>query len=404
MITHIWRGNHEPALAELVARVWQENDLLILCPPHVSGLSWVRHLPMGEVEFVGETLAASGAFEMPRGTAWDEQDERPVFGLFTSGTTREPRLVLCSKRNVEAAIEGILSLFDSHRIDSVFCYPQPFHTFGLVLGYVMAHLRGYRHIAAPGKYSKAAHLAWIREVGPGTLTLGTPTHFHDLIDVVRATRSTPHASYSCIIGGAPTSVRLWHEVQDVLRIEAPSIGYGCTEASPGLTHLAPGVPPTQDGEIGVPLPRVDLRLLPDLGIEFSGPNACLAVVEGETLTFPSCISIADVLEERSDGCLLFRGRADHMLNRGGTKYSLEDIERVIQSALGAEALCVAVPDLRLGEDLAVVVVGEPTVPREGLVGSIREILGRVFNVSVGEANVAVVPQLPGDTEREARSG
>ena len=66
----------------------------------------------------------------PRPGTRQNYETKPVLGLFTSGTsTGESRLILYSKANVKsfARRDSEVLLF-SQPIESIFCYPQPFHT------------------------------------------------------------------------------------------------------------------------------------------------------------------------------------------------------------------------------------------------------------------------------------
>ena len=162
-------------------------------------------------------------------------------------------------------------------------------------------------------------------------------------------------SYTCILGGAKVSVPLWHAVRDSLGVESPSIGYGATEASPGVTHLRPGLAPHEEGEIGHPLPGVSLRLFPGKGLEFTGPGVCLAILQAGRIKFPEKILLCDEVRAREDGVLIYEGRCDLTLNRGGQKFSLERIEEAIRGEMQLEAICVPVPDERLGEELGILV-------------------------------------------------
>jgi acyl-CoA synthetase (AMP-forming)/AMP-acid ligase II len=82
---------------------------------------------------------------------------------------------------------------------------------------------------------------------------------------------------------------------------------------------------------------------------------CLArvVEKGEgnfEVEFPKRILIRDDLAQSGDR-IIYKGRCDLKMNRGGEKFSLELIEEKIQQALGVPVLATALPDLRLGEKL-----------------------------------------------------
>jgi acyl-CoA synthetase (AMP-forming)/AMP-acid ligase II len=357
----IWRGFHSSELLEQVHKAWHQEELLILCPPGLKDFTFLNLLPKGQVQTIGDWKESQ--LEPPERDLklkTPEYPDRPILGVFTSGTVSgSPRLVLYSKANLEASLNGIRSLFDVSRIDTIFCYPQPFHTFGLVLGYVHAAVHGLKLVSGEGRYSHGFHAKRVALRQDRVLTLGIPAHFHDLLSYTRTHNLVISPTYSCILGGAKVSVSIWHAIRDSLQIEAPSIGYGASEASPGITHLAPGRAPTEEGEIGQPLPGVSLQLVPQEGLEFRGPNVCLAIIQDGKIEFPKKILLKDRIRQRADGILIYEGRSDLLLNRGGIKFSLERIEAVLRETMRLETVCVALPDVRLGEELGVLISPSP---------------------------------------------
>ncbi|MBC7691971.1 MAG: AMP-binding protein [Methylotenera sp.] len=344
----------------MISRAWKSESLLILCPPGLKDFSFLQLFHDHSVEMVGswdieslELIARAQTEKVAR--ALQEFPENPVLGVFTSGTVSgEPRLILYSKANIEAALAGVRSFFEVTRIKTIFCYPQPFHTFGLILGYVQAMLFDLELVALPGRYSRPAHDLRASLTTANLLTLGTPTHFHDLLEYARIEKRTLQPSYTSVSGGAKTSVSLWKSMRDELKIESPSIGYGASEAAPAMTHLPPGRMPTEDGEVGFAIPGVSLEIQPEKGVEFTGPNVCLAVIQGGKIEFPEKILIRDELTQReSDRVLIYKGRHELLLNRGGAKFSLEKIQEILSTSFNCEIACVAITDTRLGEELGV---------------------------------------------------
>jgi predicted hotdog family 3-hydroxylacyl-ACP dehydratase len=356
----ICKSYHSETLLPLVRASWESDDLLIFCPPHLENFDWIQYLPQGEIEWIG-FAATSGptpeSLKIPRANV--SYVEKPVLGVFTSGTiSGQPRLVLYTKKNVESSLEAIVSLFDKSRIHTIFSYAQPFHTFGLLLGYVLSFKLGCRLITPSGKYGASSHDRRLEIRDPHLLTLGTPTHFHDLIETARKRGLKLPPSYSCIVGGASVSVGLWKSIRDDLQIEQPSIGYGCTEASPGITHLPPGRVPLEDSEIGFPLSSLQTELH-ESEVNIAGPSLCLCVIDENGVDFAKSRSIRDRIHARPDSVWVFHGRTDLMINRGGEKFSLERIENSIFTEFGLHALAVRVPDARLGEDLGLLVKSDP---------------------------------------------
>lgn len=376
---------HSDSVLSLVHDSWQTDTPLIFCPPHLEDFGWLKNLPEGELEwrgdFRGPTTVERAGIDYP---------ERPILGVFTSGTlSGSPRLVLYTKAEIESSLSAIMSLFDTKRIRTIFSYAQPFHTFGLLLGYVLSMKLGARLITPEGKYSSRSHLKRIELEDANVLTLGTPTHFYDLL--LHAGPEGLAPSYSCIVGGAGVSVGLWRQIQSRLRIEKPSIGYGCTEASPGITHLPPGVEPREDNEIGFPLPSLHARVEPSY-LTISGPSLCLGVVDENGADFTSERVIRDSVEARDDGRWVFRGRSDLILNRGGEKFSLERLESVIFSHLGLAALALAVPDPRLGQNLGLLLPNE--LDHESAFESVRSLLVREFGLRLEREQCCFVAEFP----------
>lgn len=375
MIVRLWKGYHSETLHALVAEHWQQarEDLLILCPPMLQDFSFLAALPAGDLKFHGSWTEAErvqilgvrrmGEIRFP---------EKPVFGVFTSGTlSPSPRLVLYSRRNLLASIGGVFDLFNKSRIKHVFCYPQAFHTFGLTLGYLSAQIYGWQLHTPEGKYGQASHAQRMALRDSGVLTLGTPTHFFDLLSVVKNSAELA-ASYSCIMGGASVTRELWLRVQSELKIEAPSIGYGCTEAAPGITHLPPGEVPEHDDEIGRPLASLTSRITSE-GVEIRGEALCLAIVQNGRVEFPEMLTIRDRVDATVNGKWLYRGRLDLLMNRGGAKYSLEAIEKTLLERLGLTAVACTVRDSRLGEDLGLAFMRGNENLIEGASAVLREV-------------------------------
>jgi acyl-CoA synthetase (AMP-forming)/AMP-acid ligase II len=351
----VWRGHHGDEFRALFERCWDEGTLLIACPPAAVDEACLA--------LARETLAAP---------------EAPVLGVFTTGTTRAtPRLVLYSRRNLEASQGSIFALFDASQVDTIFCYPQPYHVFGLLLGYALSKLRSLELVTGHGPYGKSHHERWLAVDSGRTLTLATPTHIVDLCVYLSEQRARPRPTYSAILGGARVDRHVWRLARDRAEITAPSVGYGCTEASPGICHLPPGVEPAVDGDVGWPLAHAALTFPEGGCFVLTGPGVAMATIEAGRLTYPSEHCGGDELVRHTGGRLAFGGRRDLILNRGGEKFQLEAIETVLRERHGLEAICVEVPDHRLGGELGI--VARAGASRGPVYETLAEVFGRRFD-------------------------
>ncbi len=396
MILRLWRGYHSLELNALLLNTWKGNDLTILCPPNFDDFSFLKFLPRNEIKFSGDwndDLKDKVLFES-KSVAGIEYPEHPILGVFTSGTVSgSPRLVLYSRSNIVSSLEGVLSVFEREKIEMIFCYPQAFHTFGLTLGYILSIYLGVELKMAFGKYGRNAHAIRVQLSNPNLLTIGTPTHFYDLIEYVKSESSHLEPSYSSIVGGAIVTNELWKQMQSVLKIAKPSIGYGCTEASPAITHLRPGEIPNEDGEIGLPLPN--LRSIATAhGVEISGPSLCLAIIYKDQIEFPKSLIIPDEIELNQFGRWRFCGRFDWVINRGGSKLSPEFIESHIRTQLGLTSVCVGVLDQRLGQEIAIIVCSPNKSERLRLAHQLQNFFESQFGFRIKSERIIFDENLP----------
>jgi acyl-CoA synthetase (AMP-forming)/AMP-acid ligase II len=188
-----------------------------------------------------------------------------AFLLRSSGTTAEPRWVAIAERGVLAVLQSHLPLM---AIDgaSTLCVLPWHHAFGLILGLIPALLRARRVVTSAAD----------------------PRNTNALIDVLRqhavthmslvpllASRLSAHADgqhlleqlAGGIVGGAPIDALLAAR----LATTRLRVGYGLTEASPGIMLGEPGE--FRAGLLGRPV-GCAVRIDSDGVLAFTGPNMC----------------------------------------------------------------------------------------------------------------------------------
>lgn len=354
---HLWKGHHCQKVYELIKKALEDELTLILFPPRkVEFGPILEKLSYSSLTIHQKELEEN--FPKLQSSQISKLNINDIaFGIFSSGTSgSEDKLLLYSKENLECATKGIISFFNKYKPQTIFCYPGPYHIFGLSLGYAMSILNNFKLVTSPGKYSKDAHKKWVetsKTHGSNMMTLGTPTHFKDLSDFLNDDVH-PYKTLTSITGGALVKVSDWKLQKDKLNILAPSIGYGCSEASPALTHLPPGICPEVDGDLGHAIPNVNISTSKENGLEFSGDNLCKHIITKNDILSPKSFIIRDHIIKK-DNKFYYKGRLDFVLNRGGEKFSLESIEKVIREKCKLEVITFRIPDKRLGEDLGIAI-------------------------------------------------
>ncbi len=223
-------------------------------------------------EGAGSAVWSPGPHGGPPG---DPPRARPAIGLptpdarlilATSGTTGSPRWVVLSDGNLRAVLSGHLPRLGLEGASVLSVLPWT-HAFGLIIDLLPAILAGATVFRDPegGRDPRVtADLILRHRI---THFSAVPLAYHRLADhsgdgaLLRQLRGG-------VVGGAPVTPSL----AGLLAPTRLRVGYGLTEASPGLALGDPGswVPYS----LGKPL-GCQVRLTPGGCLQFRGPNACL---------------------------------------------------------------------------------------------------------------------------------
>jgi cyclohexanecarboxylate-CoA ligase len=193
----------------------------------------------------------------------------------------------------------------------------------------------------------------------------------DLVRVAGERGEPPAALKKFVATGAAIPRELAREARDVLQAEVGG-AWGTTESCLGAA-FAPGGPPerawTTDGG---PMPNVSLRIVDDDGRElppdtegnFEVLTDCLfdgylnrPDLTAEAITPDGWYRSGDLATLDDDGQLRITGRVKDVINRGGEKVPVTEIEQLLYAHPAvADVAIVAMPDERLGERACAFVV------------------------------------------------
>jgi acyl-CoA synthetase (AMP-forming)/AMP-acid ligase II len=173
-------------------------------------------------------------------------------------------------------------------------------------------------------------------------------------------------------GGAALQPDLVDKIDKSLSGGAPSTGYGLTETHGIITGNSSKLYTLKPASCGRVVPTLDAKLVDADGNEVSGPDAtgelCVRgsiVIKGylnrPEATAASIVdgwfSTGDIARIDEDGFVYIVDRAKDMVNRGGENVYCSEVEAAIfEHPDVAEAAVFAIPDDRLGEDVAAAVV------------------------------------------------
>lgn len=311
-------------VAVLLAGLWERYSLA-LCPPSADVLETASFLDAGAIvrhhtENDETTLTSRITTHAPT------PDIRLL--LASSGTTAQPRWFALSDENIFTVIDSHLPQLDlgQHSNDGDFRgsvvadYPAArvlsvlplYHAFGLIIDFLPALFAGAEIVRDAENGRNIASLLALAE-------RHTVTHC-SMVPLLaqRLAGTTSGKQFLCglqggVIGGAPVR----EELIPLLSQTRLRVGYGQTEASPGITLGAAGV--WTANYLGKPLPKplgCDVRINATGVLEFRGANACIG--EWSKTGFVPLPpnrwhSTGDVAEASNDAAyegFIFVGRAD----------------------------------------------------------------------------------------------
>ena len=220
------------------------------------------------------------------------------------------------------------------------------------------------------------------------LTAMVPLQLHETLQGEAHERAILNAMKGILIGGAPVSLALAQQVQ---QIEAPMYHtYGMTETVSHIALKRLNGPERSD------------RFIPFDGVELSlDERGCLRIVSA--LTRDEILQTNDLAELYADGSFRWLGRIDNVINSGGVKVQTEKVETALEAWLltyqgGVHAdrrfFVGPLPHERLGQAVVAVIEGRPFEDQtSGLEATIRQQLQEMLTPYEAPRNVYFVDQL-----------
>jgi len=292
--------------------------------------------------------------------------------LFTSGSTGEPKGVL----QTHAALNEAAAMHINHfglTADDVIYIPSPLaHQTGFLYGMWIALMLG-----AP----QVVQTVWDAEVGfeamrrTGVTFVQAATPFlADLVRVACDRGEKLEALRVFVATGAAIPRELARSGRAALGAEVGG-AFGTTESCLGAAFV-----PGQDPEFawsadGRALDGITLRVVDDDGHELPAgaegnfevltPTLFLGYLNrpeltAEAITADGYYRTGDLARVDADGYLRITGRVKDVINRGGEKVPVVEVEQLLYTHPAVrEVAIVAMPDARLGERACAFVVLEP---------------------------------------------
>lgn len=332
-----------------------------------------RGIPL--IELAPLSQEAAGIFEFSNlpasapGEPTSAQAQDVALVLHTSGTTSRPKIVPLTQANLCASARHIRATLQLAPEDSCLNVMPLFHIHGLIGALLASLTAGASVICSPGFYAPQ-FFGWLDTMG-ATWYTAVPTMHQAILDHAAANTEiiARHPLRFIRSSSAALPPRVMAEMERVF--SAPVIeSYGMTEAAHQMASnpLPPRV--RRRGSVG-PAAGPQLAIMDEVGnllgvgakgeIVIRGPNVTLGYENNATANAASFTNgwfrTGDEGYLDADSYLFITGRLKEIINRGGEKIAPREIDEVLLNHPAvAQAVTFAMPDSRLGEQIAAAVV------------------------------------------------
>jgi 3-phosphoshikimate 1-carboxyvinyltransferase len=289
--------------------------------------------------------------------------------LFTSGTSGQPKGVLHSHEVLTRAADAHIAHFGLGADDVVYV-PSPLaHQTGFLYGMWIALRLGVPQVLQE-VWDAATGLEAMSHFGVTFVQAATP-FLADLVKVAGEHDERPHRLRTFVATGAAIPRELAREAAEVLGGEVGG-AWGTTETCLGTAFLPGDAEERAWGTDGRALPGVQLRIVDDSGrslapgVEGNFEVRCDYNFKGylnrpdlydEAFTADGFYRTGDLATVDRDGHVRITGRVKDLINRGGEKIPVAEIEQLLYAHPAvSDVAIVAMPDERLGERACAFVV------------------------------------------------
>jgi acyl-CoA synthetase (AMP-forming)/AMP-acid ligase II/thioesterase domain-containing protein/aryl carrier-like protein len=336
--------------------------------------------------------------------------------LHTSGTTSQPKLVGLTHEHLCRSAENIARALQLSPEDRCLNIMPLFHIHGIAAA-VLSTLSAGGSVVCSSGFRGRRFLQWLQEFQRSWF-MAVPAMHAAIV---------AHAAQSGIISkchslrfirscSAPLPSVIMRNLEQQFGVPVLE-AYGMTEAAHQIT-CNPLPPATRKpGSVGVPT-GTEVAIFDELGQSLGPDCEGEIVIRGGNVI--SCYVGDPSVDQQGftggwfrtgdcgsmdrDGYLFIKGRVKEFINRGGTKIAPREIEEVLLDHSNvAEAVVFAMPDTRLGEEVAAAIVLRE--PRASAETEIREFVSRQLSYFKVPRRLVFLDKIPkGPTGKPHRVG
>jgi malonyl-CoA/methylmalonyl-CoA synthetase len=330
------------------------------------------------------SLAELAAKQPDQLSVADRADDDLAVICYTSGTTGRSKGAMITHGNLASNAKTLIELWGFTSNDVLLHALPLYHIHGLFVALHVALFSGATTLLEPRFDAKSA----LQQLQQATAMMGVPTFYTRLLNEAALNRDAVRNVRLFVSGSAPLLTDTFESFEQRTGHRILE-RYGMTET--GMIASNPLQGERRAGTVGLPLPKVAVRITDDNGkevaagtvgnVEVRGPNVFKGywnMPEKTRAEFRDGYFITgDVGCLESDGYLRLIGRAKDLIISGGLNVYPKEIEDAIDALPGVnESAVFAIPHPDFGEAVAAAVTlqTKETVTAETIIAALRPIL------------------------------
>ena len=333
------------------------------------------------IRIVSEGPAAAGSFRLEGGAK--KPAEHPGFAepddialmVYTSGSTSRPKMAPLTHRNVCSGANHNVVQLRLKAEDRCLCITALFYTQGILVSVFSSLIAGGSAVCTPG-YDPMKFFEWLDEFSPTWYSAPTAVQRSILVYAARHSEIVSRSRLRVIrCSSSPAGPDFIRRMETLFR--APMLdSYGLTET--GSTIVGEPLPPARRkrGSVGVAI-GCEIAIIDEGGARLEPGQVGEVIVRGPSVIgayaaapeingqafIDGWLRTGDLGTLDPDGYLFLTGRSKEIINRGGEKISPAEIDEILNAHPAvAEGVAFALPDERLGEEVAAAVVLRDGLP------------------------------------------
>ena len=312
----------------------------------------------------------------------------PFIMVFTSGTTGSPKGVVQLHANYLWASRAYANVFGYQPGEATLDIAPICHQTGMLAGIMMPIATGGR-IFLLDRFSAPRLLKWVSEERP-TYIVGAPPHVIHVANAPGLIDTDTSSVKLFIYAGAPVPSAILQRLQEDTGITVGAM-FGWTEGFLATSTRPDDPIEAISGTVGFAIPGTEVKLIGEDGNEVPqgtpgemwsrGPNFSAgyyhnAEAAARQWDADGWFHSGDLLRQDESGRYIFMGRADDIINRGGTKIDPKAVEDACALHPSIENVAVVgAPDETLGQQtVACIVLKEDAKPFQ--TSELRDFLGQ----------------------------